>query len=241
MTSAERDPEVAAPTPHRDPVPATTGRIVSLTCVLHAAAAAAWLIGSMEHVVGACIAFAMLQGLAMLGLRHLAAWRHEPTAMRCAIALGTGLFATWLAMHLSSVRYDDQPPMDQGLWQYLYGNRKNGAEEVVHMPSVVAGFPLFGIGGTDGKAADIDVARPDLPPLPRQSAIVIVWGSPLHMKLQRGIGLLWANWMLLTLAAGLATLAIPTHRLVVVLWPAALLGWIGFALGIVWQGHHGYY
>ncbi len=216
------------------------GRAVSVYCWLQACAAASFMLCALRDATCGWWIFVALQIGATIGLARPVPWRQHPSAARTSLAVALGFFVTWLAMHLTVVRYDEAP--EQILWQFQYGDRRTGREEEVRVAPVVAGFPLWGVGGSDGERADRLVARWDLPPIPPPD---IIWGSfwsPLHMKLERGLGLLWGNWVILTLVCFLASLALPTWMLVRLRLPAALLGWPGLgwvSLGNPWMATTG--
>lgn len=191
---------------------------------------------ALKDATSGWFVFVALQIGATIGLARRQTWLDHPSAARTSIAIALGFFVTWLAMHLTGVRYDEAP--DKILWQYQYGDRKTGQEEEVQVAPVVAGFPLWGVGGAEGDCVDRLVARWDLPPIPRPDFIGGSFSKPLHMKLERGLGLLWGNWVILTLVCGLASVAVPTRMLLRTRWPAAVLGWFGFVLGVAWQSVH---
>lgn len=157
---------------------------------------------------------------------YVAVWRwgigDDDLARRILVSLACGHACLWLGMLCTTVDYEKLAAQRDSneawrrceLWQYELGS---GAWAPVTQPTVyvcaaAAGFPLWGICGSGGHAAPIEVRNErfvgPLEPPGSESAIGGSFASAPKLHLDRGLGLLWINWLLLTLASGLLVCAL---------------------------------
>lgn len=239
---ASRDPTAAAPVE-------TDGenRLGSLLAFLELLA-----VGSlMVSVIGAEFPFAAVFGaLVLLAIPTVGTvavrrrtWR-SPSTARLSAGLALGFFLTWLAMHLSTVHYRDLDPGDRRDWQARFGDYPS--RDTVAVPPVVAGFPWWGIGGTEEDGSDWEEPRSDFigawyyPPTIRGWDIFTDFSTPMHLRLDRGLARLWLNWGILTFAAWFLCLAIPAGVLCRLHACFVGLGTAGVILQCWWLSAHAY-
>lgn len=220
---------------------------------------AVWLIALA--VTGAQLAvhwdihLAQLAATAALVL-YVAVWRwgigDDDLARRILVALACGHACLWLGMVCTTVYYEElasQQDCNEArwrceLWQYELGSGPwaPDTQPTVQVCAAAAGFPLWGICGSGGHAAPIAVRNErfvgPLEPPGGESAIGFSFASPPKLHLDRGLGLLWINWLLLTLASGLLVCALPSTTLAKSQWLGGALLLLGSGCQIAWCEAH---
>ncbi|MFY9343928.1 MAG: hypothetical protein WAT39_15665 [Planctomycetota bacterium] len=171
----------------------------------------------------------------------------EPT-IRVAIAALCGHAALWIGMVCSTVRYEDLDRLEpeeawfhRAVWQYQLGDARYApADDTALVCAAAAGFPIWGVGGSDGHMAQITVPREGFvgPPRLDDSVIAGSFTKPAHLKLDRGLGLLWANWILLTLGCALVACLVPSSALAACYCGGGVLFLLGAVCQALWVSKH---
>jgi hypothetical protein len=236
---------IAAPTARRDSTPAWLW-------LLLAAVASAQLCLHQDLWYLAVVAFVAPVPVVLF------AWRASVAsiATRVAAASLLGYAATWITMMQSTVTYAELHAFDPSdpycrlaIWQEQLGTRDPARrdEDRVWICSAAAGFPLWGIGGADGHLALMPVQStgfvgPPRLPEPGVETGIYVWRftepPPPHLELEYGLGLLWANWLLWSLAAGAVAILLPMRRVATFYRMAVLFFVVGVGCQFAWCGRH---
>lgn len=213
---------------------------VSAWAWTQAAATTAFMLGVWESLTLALLMFVGIQFAATaMWWRSRTIDRHDDVRA-VAVSAGMSFCMLWIVMCLTTLRYEDVSRSQQMEW--IVDFTPNSAViqfGTAPVPRSRAGFPFWGVGGSSGQGSDIYV--------PIDGAYDpkgVVYGGranhPKHIRQDRGLACLYANWAITWLALAGVVLLCPRQWSSGLEPVSLLLAWLGCVIAFAWVFRHGY-